>query len=309
MLLRTTALQGQPVIHASSNHDIDCSSDGKYHYVIGHGSGDSQAVATQTALLDARKNAILCVFGSDVSYNSRTIGTADHVDASMHSHVSVTGEHIDWSAMELVKADDSMVDGVYTTVVHYKWPKQAIASIKGKRDAVKKERAKNAALAREVEAAKRLSVEQEGLLQARDAELREMRRHQYELLSAAAKHDRVLAAIERQKREQEDLDREWLHMALKLGCGVTIKELKPTLGRPSRIEVYVRQESSYKYRPLLYFVYGDFALVAPVYDVTWPTASPRGTERLIDEAWRYQFTHVVRYKGDGSYWVVCDERR
>ncbi|MBM4251986.1 MAG: hypothetical protein FJ146_08450 [Deltaproteobacteria bacterium] len=296
-------------MNASSHRDIDCSSDSQFFYVIGHGSGASQTVAAQSALLDARKNAILCVFGGVVSYDSHIKGTADQVEASTQAHVSVTGEHIDWGALELLKADDSMVDGVYSSVIRLRWPKPAIAVIKAKRDVIKRERTKNAALAREVEAAKRQSAEQEALLQARDAELREMRRHQYELLSAAAKHDRVLASIERQKREQEDLDREWLHMALKLGCGVTIKELKPTLGRPSRTEVYVRQESSYRYRPLLYFVYGNFALVAPVYDVTWLTATSRGTELLIDQAWRYQITQVVRYRGDGSYWVVCDEGR
>ena len=107
-------------------------------------------------------------------------------------------------------------------------------------------------------------------------------------------------------REQSELDQQWLLMVLRFGCGVTLTDITASLGKPESIEVFTLKESPYQYRPLLYYVYGNFALIAPAYDVTWITTYDADTRAVISKASRYQITQVTRYKGDGSTWTICN---
>ena len=300
--------RADPISSGIHQGPADCSSDTSYYFFIGNGVGASPTAATQGAMLDARKNAIMCLFGGSISYDANIRGSNHSLETASSTSVSLTAEDVDWSAFELLASEDTEANGSFTSTLRFRWSKRAITKIKATRDIVRKEKQKSRALEKVITAADRKAADREALIVAQEQELAAMRRHQFALLSAAARSDKVVAELEKRKREQSELDQQWLNMVLRFGCGVTLTELKSLLGSPDSIEVYSIRDKTYRYRPLLYYVYGNFALVAPVFDVIWPISFGNDTKAVRRDAWRYQVTEVTRYKGDGATWIICNQQ-
>ena len=295
-----------PSVADRVNIGSDCTSDSRYYYFTGYGVGASKAIAAQVALMDARKNALVCVFGGSISYQAISNGTTESFNRSDSTTVAVTADHVDWEAFELVSAQDQDDRVNFTSTAQFRWSRKSINANKERRDNLIKERKRNQNLSAAVTEAQRLAAEKDELLRRQQRELDDMRRHQLDLLGNAAKNDRILSQLERKKREREEKDGQWLRMVLKFGCGVTISDLRDVLGKPQQTLVYTIEEgSAFKNRPLLYYVYGNFALVAPVHDELWLNSS-RDTTHIKRNSSRYQITYVERFRGDGATWVICD---
>lgn len=50
----------------------DCKNHGHFFYTVGNGKGSTKSIANQAALLDARKNALLCNFGGRIDFSAQT---------------------------------------------------------------------------------------------------------------------------------------------------------------------------------------------------------------------------------------------
>lgn len=284
---------------------VDCSKDQNFYYVTATGTGETKDMATQVALINARKNALMCIFGGKINYQSTTDESNQDVSTKTSTSVEVSADQMNWSGFEMAASSDTETEGNWVVKTKFRWSHKDIAENKKRNDALEKEREKNRAIAARAEANKKLAEERKALIEQQRAELESLKAQERELAEISSEYDRALKKLKKLKRDERSKDDKWLRMVLQFGCGVTITDVHYVLGPPDEIKVYGTRKRDYDdYKPLLFFIYGKYALVAPVHDTTFGVTD-RNWDRVKDNASRYQITYVEQFVGGTSAWWIC----
>lgn len=284
---------------------VDCSKDQNFYYVTATGTGESKDMATQVALINARKNALMCIFGGKINYQSTTDESNQDVSTKTSTSVEVSADQMNWSGFEMAASSDTETEGNWVVKTKFRWSHKDIAENKKRNDALKKEREKNRAIAARAEANRKLAEERKALIEQQRAELESLKRQERELAEVASEYDRALKTLKKLKKQEQSKDQKWIRMVVQFGCGVTLTDVKDVLGPPDEIKVYGTRKHDYDdYKPLLYFIYGKYALVAPVHDTTFGVTD-HNWDRVKHDASRYQITYVEQFVGGTSAWWIC----
>lgn len=295
--------EAQP--EASTAMAQNCTKDQKYYYVMATGTGTSQDMATQVALINVRKTALICIFGGKINYQSTTDESNVDVSTNTSTSVEVSSEQMNWSQFEMIASSDKEEEDSWTVQTKFRWSLKEIAENKKRTDAIEKEREKNRVIAARAEANRKLAEERKALIEQQKAELEGLRRQERELAEIGSEYNRALTKLKKLKREERSKDQKWLNMVLNFGCGVTISDVKHVLGQPDEIKVYGTRKHDYDdYKPLLYFIYGKYALVAPIHDTTFGLFD-NNWDRVKESASRYQITYAEQFVGGNSAWWIC----
>jgi hypothetical protein len=283
----------------------NCKKEGGGYVVTGGGEGASKSLASQGALIDARKNALLCIFGGQIEYSSESTETLTDAEHSGRTKVTVNSESIDWSGFSFVEGSDEETDGAWKSAATFTWSFKDVEANKTKIDALTKQKEKNRALASEIEATKKIAEEKQALIERQREEINRLKEQELEIAKMKSENARIVAKISSRKKERDSKEMEWIKMVTKFGCGLTIDDVKDVLGSPDSIDVRGKplDSTGYRFQPLLYFIYGRYALVAPV----------PGLNTTKFDDWNYakkyvstsQITYVAQYVGGDTAWWIC----
>jgi hypothetical protein len=283
----------------------NCKKEDGGYVVTGGGEGASKSLASQGALIDARKNALLCIFGGQIEYSSESTETLTDAEHSGRTKVTVNSESIDWSGFSFVEGSDEETDGAWKSAATFTWSFKDVEANKTKIDALTKQKEKNRALASEIEATKKIAEEKQALIERQREEINRLKEQELEIAKMKSENARIVAKITSRKKERDSKEMEWIKMVTKFGCGLTIDDVKDVLGSPDSIAIMASQPDKYSsaYMPHLYFVYGRYALVAPVTTFRFHNWNEK------DQALRYvstsQITYVAQYIGGDTEWWIC----
>ena len=214
----------------------DCTKDSDHFYFVGYGEGPTSTSATQNALIDARKNALLCIFGGAIEFSSSTKENTTKIDYSAGTTVKVTSDHVDWSGFEKVLGSDFFPyderDAVY---IQYRWQMKQIDTSKKKLALIQQELEKNKALQKQVEATQDVVKEKSELIEQQKKELEKLKQQEIELESIRNQTERSIAQISNQRKQYSDKKTHFSKIVKELYCGITIGEFISAIGEPGDI--------------------------------------------------------------------------
>jgi chromosome segregation ATPase len=290
----------------TNSMSADCKKDKDFYVVIGRGKNDSKDMANQLALVDARKSALLCIFGGTISYKSNTAESNTDVETSASTTITLSSEHIDWSGFEMIDSKEDHQDEVWTVELEFHWSIKDVSENKKRTDKLNKEKEKNKSLSAEIVSSQKIAAERARLIEKQKKELEDLKKQETELANLKSESERVLVKLNKIKADRKDKNAAWLNMVLQFGCGTTLADLKKTIGAPRQIKIMISKiQNTYKdiYTPSLYFIYGDYAFEAIIHDVT--ARSYDDLSYLKREANRYEISSVREYKGGTKGWYIC----
>ncbi|MCX6106139.1 MAG: hypothetical protein NTY08_09945 [Proteobacteria bacterium] len=285
----------------------DCTRSGDHYTFLGHGQGNSQSLATQGSLLSARKNALICLFGGTLNFTSETAESNTDTSYTGKTSISVSAENIDWSGFEMARCKDDELNGVWQSDAVFNWSVKDIEKNRRRLDLLNKKKEENRALSAKIKAARDLAAQKESLLQRQRIELNRLKKQEQDIANMQSESERIIAKLRLRKKSKLDKDNQWLNMARQLGCGVTLGDLIASIGKPAKTIIQFEElDIKYhtKFRPKIYFVYGDYALVAPEYDRVASSFDIKYTDYKSDID-RYPVTYVEKYRGSPESWWIC----
>lgn len=316
------------IAHADTDDlwmNTDCKRDRDFVYSIGNGEGPTKIIANQAALLDARKNALICNFGGRLDFKSTTKESSHSADFTSESSITLNAENIDWSSFENIRSRDILAGEKYITMLHFRWKIEEIEKNRYKIETLEMEKNKNKTLSSEVAKLKANSEEKERRLKEKIRELNAIKKDEIELSKVRSEKDKKIAQLKKLKKNQGELDDEWISMVTQFGCDNTIEEIEKILGKPEKIEIWQgRIEKDPKdpkdpfapyvvplNYPVIYFFYNysrfafrvDFEEVQHTY--------PDGQHRVYGDIWyknearRRIILKVEKMKGERHSWFLC----
>jgi hypothetical protein len=216
----------------------DCTKDGEYFYFVGYGEGPTSTSATQNALIDARKNALLCIFGGAIEFSSNTKEDISKIDYTAGTTVRVSSDHVDWSGFEKVLGSDFFPyderDAVY---IQYRWQIKQIDTSKKKLALIQQELEKNKALQKQVEATQVVVKEKSELIEQQKKELEKLKQQEIELESIKNEAEKSIKKISMQRKQYFDKKTQFSRIVTQLYCGITLGEFISAVGEPDEEQV------------------------------------------------------------------------
>lgn len=205
----------------------DCTKDEQAFYFIEYGEGRNQATATQQALIEARKSALLCIFGGTIEFSSETAETAKDSSYSGSTKVRVNSDNVDWSGFEKVVGMDFFpFDERDVIYVQYRWPIAKIDTSKKRLAAIAEQIEKNKALASQVEATKALVREQSELIDRQKQELEKAQKQELEIQSLKKETEAARLKLRKIGAKQRVESEELVSLFMEIPCRLTIRELE-----------------------------------------------------------------------------------
>jgi hypothetical protein len=284
----------------------DCTKTDSGYRFHGQGSGSSKSIAAQGALVDARKNAIVCLFGGTIEFSSEATESNTEAKYSGKTSISVSSENLDWSDFQFVQGTDVEAGSAWTSMAVFSWSLKAVDENRKRLDRITKQKEQNRALSLQTDAIKKQLDEKSKLVKKQKEELDKLNKSELEIQQLKNEKDRILARLEERKKNRQTKSAAWIAMVTKFGCGITFSDLEESIGSPDKTEIrfqYFSGDAYIRYRPVIYFIYGDYALVAPVYDELADEYDMKYRNFLASKD-RYQITYVIQYRGGtASHWI------
>lgn len=290
----------------------DCTKDNEYFYFVGYGEGPTSTSATQNALIDARKNALLCIFGGAIEFSSNTKEDTTKVDYTAGTTVRVTSDHVDWSGFEKVLGSDFFPyderDAIY---IQYRWQAKQIDTSKKKLALIQRELEKNKALQKQIEATQDVVKEKSELIERQKVELEKLKQQEIELESIKNQTERSIKQISKQRRQYSDKRTQFSRIVKELYCGITIGEFISAVGEPSdiRYEYYGNNRGGFISELDLYWdsnsVHFDYTEIK---DISSGNTLYRGDESILLDRVKslpLKFIYVDR-RATGKGYRICN---
>lgn len=142
LIIDQAAVEGSGAPQDPTWLSTDCTKDDRFYYFVGRAAADSRNASSQGAMLDARKNALICVFGGTIDFKSSTSADNHDVQTLQSTSVAVSSAHIDWSGFEMIESIDNERQGSWESIGQFRWPHKEVQANKKRTDALAKERRK-----------------------------------------------------------------------------------------------------------------------------------------------------------------------
>lgn len=195
--------------------------------VVGMGQGASPSEAGRSAVLAARRSAVLCVFGASISTELETLETNDSSSGSERLRESVAVESVDWQGFELVPGHNLTLqdDRGFRVHAQYRWSRQEAD--------VARSRARQLADAAERARALKAQVTAQGhVIEAQRQRLAELDAQEKELTALKDRADAASKRIASLAQAQGSKNSSVAKVVANLYCGVTFGQVINALGKP-----------------------------------------------------------------------------
>tara|TARA_B100001093_G_scaffold515973_1_gene593624 strand:- start:72 stop:818 length:747 start_codon:yes stop_codon:yes gene_type:complete len=204
----------------------NCTKKDGFYYFVGFGEGSNASIAARNALIDSRRNALVCLFGGTITSNM--IIEEDNKGSSFESLTSLELNYSDvnWASYEKVPDRSFFHEEKQTQVyMQYRWKELVIAQEKGRLGKLSSEIQKTKTQEKEISIQRRLIDQQ-------TAQLKELQIQEEEMKTIKNAAEKAAIRLREMKRANEQKSKDVGQLIPLLYCGITISDFIEAYRKP-----------------------------------------------------------------------------
>ena len=208
----------------------NCTKKEGFYYFVGFGEGSNASIAARNALIDSRRNALVCLFGGTIT-SSMTIAE-DNKSSTFESLTSLELNYSDvnWASYEKIPDRSFFHDEKQTKVyMQYRWKELVITQEKDRLEKLSSEIQKTKTQKKEISIQRRLIDQQK-------AQLQELQIQEEEMKGIKNAAEKAALRLREMKRVKEAKSRDIAQLIPLLYCGITIGDFIEVYQKPDSIE-------------------------------------------------------------------------